>query len=149
MRFVFATVAAVAGSIARPGRGATQHRHAGAAGPTSGSSAAHGLRAVRRPLAMLCAILVAANLLGPAVAVEPRANPSLCHGATPDGGHPAGHTAPWVQHCCFAAALALAPPAAPMRLWRAPCAEGRLPAFVGRPLAHIAASATRIRAPPA
>lgn len=148
MRFVFTTVAAAEGLAARPGRGATRRRSGSTAGPTSGSPATRGLRAVRRPLAVLCAILVAANLLGPAMAVEVRAGPSVCHGAAPDGGHPAGHTATWGQHCCFAAALALAPPAAPTPPRRAPRAEGRLPAFVGTPLRNATASATRIRAPP-
>lgn len=147
MHSIFAAVTVRTGGKAGPVPGVRLSR-SGTVGPRARPRAMHALRLVDRPLAVLCAILVATNLVGPTITLAGPADAGLCHGASEAAPLPDGDALPWVKHCCFAAALALAPPAAPSSLLRASCAEGLLPAFIERPRPAPAPAATRIRAPP-
>ncbi len=124
-----------------------RRRHAAAAAPRPVPAAA-GLRALRRALAALGVALVAANLIAPVARFDGfAAVAALCHGlATPAHGAPAAP--PWLQHCCFAAALALSCPPAPEPVVRAPPAGGTLPSLLARTAARTATTGPRIRAPP-
>lgn len=112
------------------------------------ASLPEGLRALRHPLAALCVVLVAANLIAPVARVDGAATVAvLCHGlAAPANGAPAAP--PWLQHCCFAGVLALSCPGVPEPQIPMPQAAGPLPSFVARTTARAGKTGTRIRAPP-